>query len=104
MYKVRMVIASLAILAAQQVFADATTDMSSDGDAKSCLVVVKACKAAGFVRRGGTGKRFWMDCMKPVLLGQSVKGVTVDAATVKDCRTSKIAAIKQKLQELQQAQ
>lgn len=116
MYKMRIVLASFALLAAQQVFAadSATTtttttapaaaaapDMSPDSDSKPCRVIAHACKSAGFVRRGGPNKGFWKDCMKPVVMGQSVAGVTVDAATVKDCRMSMIEKTKAKLQELQ---
>lgn len=118
MYKMRIVLASFALLAAQQVFADPTTpanstttapaatnapgpDASADNDAKPCRAIAEACRAAGFERRGAPDKGFWKDCMKPIMLGQTVAGVTLDPATVKACRVSKIQKIKAQLQELQ---
>lgn len=105
MFKVRMIIASLAIVAAQQVFADtdSTAPMASS-DSKPCLAIAKACKAAGYSRKGDADNKFWADCMKPVLLGQEVKKVKIDAETVKSCRTDKIGALEQQLKDLRAAQ
>jgi len=74
------------------------TDMMSDS---SCGAIVKACKAAGFAR-SSEDKRFWKDCMQPVLLGKSVKGVTVSADQVKACRDEKINKMQKELKNLQE--
>lgn len=76
-------------------FAD-DDSMKSDS---SCRAVAKACKAAGFSKGGD--KKFWMECMHPMLLGQTVKGVTIDATQVKACRDKKIAAMQKELTDLQ---
>lgn len=104
MSKVRIVLASLAVLAAQQVFANTSSNMSAtSSDSRPCLAIAKACKAAGYSRKGDANNRFWGNCMKPLLLGQTVKGVSIDAATVKSCRTDKIQRMKQELKDLRQA-
>ena len=89
-----------ATLLAQPVFAN--NDMYSDS--KPCVAIAKACRDAGFGRGESDGKKFWKDCMKPVILGQTVTGVKgIDANTVKMCRSDKIANIKKELQEFQKA-
>lgn len=65
-----------------------------------CGAVAKACKAAGFDKKSN-GKKFWMDCMKPLLLGKEVKGVAVDAAQVKACREKKIDRMQKEIKILQ---
>ncbi len=70
---------------------------------KPCTTVAKACKDAGYATAETKDKRFWQDCMKPIILGQSVQGVTIDAATIKACRATKIDDLKSDLQELQNA-
>jgi hypothetical protein len=97
MRKINLVLALSAALLTQPVLAD-EMEMS---DSKPCATIASACKSAGFTKGGDKGKMFWMDCMKPVVMGQSVKGVTVDAATVKSCRTDKIARMQKEITELQ---
>jgi len=100
MRKTHLTLVLAATLLAQPVFAD--NDMYSDS--KPCAAIAEACKAAGFAKGETDGKRFWMDCMKPVILGQTVTGVKgIDANTVKMCRSDKIASIKKELQEFQKA-
>ncbi|RUR04481.1 hypothetical protein [Legionella sp. km772] len=65
----------------------------------SCSALAKACKSAGYTRGGEM--KFWQACMRPVLLGQTVKNVTTDPNQVKDCRDKKIAELQQQLTELQ---
>lgn len=96
MCKIRFFLVLMSILSMQAVLAD---DMMSDS--KPCVAVAKACKRAGYARQEGSGKRFWMDCMKPLLLGQTVKGVNLDADTAKSCRSNKIDRMKKELDELQ---
>lgn len=97
MKKFLILIASTALLTSSIAFAD-SSDMGMDN--KACMNVAKACKAAGF-ERGSKEKKFWMGCMKPVLLGQSVKGVKVDADQVKACRNFKIDKMQSELKMLQ---
>ena len=92
------------ILSTQQVFADDVADMSADSSgSKPCAVIAHACSAAGFVRTETSGKKFWQDCMKPIILGQTVSGVTVDPAAVKACRVNKIKELKSELKEMQKS-
>ncbi len=98
MRKIRIALILSALLLAQPIFAD---DMS-DNDSRPCAAIAKACVAAGFTRHS-ENKSFWQDCMRPVLMGQTVTGVTVDSATVKSCRTDKIDKLKKMIQELQNA-
>ncbi len=100
MRKMHVVLMLAAALATQPIFAEDTQDMSDDS--KPCAAIASACKEAGFTR-AEANKKFWQDCMKPIILDQTVKGVTVDSATVKACRTSKIAKLKKMLQELEDA-
>lgn len=80
-----------------------TTSDADDTSLKQCKNIVKMCKDAGYARNNAPGKRFWRDCMKPILLGQSVAGVTVDPKDVADCRNFKISKMRDELQEFQQA-
>lgn len=57
------------------------------GKDQPCLKIEQACKAAGFVKGGAKeGKGLIVDCVKPLLEGKNVLGVTVDAATRKACQ------------------
>lgn len=85
-------------LATQMAYA---MDMSTDS--KDCAAIAKVCTHAGFSQKSTAHKKFWLDCMKPVILGQAVKGVTVDATVVKACRTDKISQLQEELKELQSA-
>jgi hypothetical protein len=70
---------------------DPATAVSGDGTA--CRKIEDACKAAGFVKgEHAQGKGLGQDCAKPIMNGQTVSGVTVDAATVKDCKAERAAA------------
>lgn len=91
MDKIRAIVLLLSILATQQVFADS----------KPCATIADACQAAGYVRPATLGKKFWIDCMKPVLLGKTVANVTLDPSVVKACRTNKIVEMQKELKELQ---
>lgn len=84
---------------AQPIFADTNMDSNS----KPCKAIVKACLDAGYKRSAGEGKLFWKDCMEPVLLGKTVAKVSVDAASVKACRSDKIKELEQQLDALKKA-
>lgn len=90
----------LLIMAAfiQPVFANDYQDsMSND---RPCGVIAKSCIKAGYLGKNNHEK-FWKSCMKPLLLGKEVKGVTVDADIVKQCRNDKINEMKKELEEFQ---
>lgn len=95
----RKILMLIAILATQQVFAD-VSGMMGDED-KPCMTIAKACLSAGFVETRSTDKGIWHDCMKPIILGKTVSGVTVDPAVVKTCRAHKIEKMKMELKELE---
>lgn len=90
----------LSIMFTQQVLADETS-MSEGSENKSCVTIVKGCLKAGYTRANAQNMRFWQDCMKPVLMGKTVKDVNIDAAVAKDCRTSKIDEMKKELSDLE---
>lgn len=70
---------------------DAATPASDDDNA--CGKIENACKAAGFAKgEHSQGKGLGQDCMKPIISGQTVSGVTVDAAIVQDCRAERAEA------------
>ena len=91
------------IFFAQNVFANVGDMPTAAAEDSPCASIATACSTAGFVRTDVAGKQFWQDCMKPVILGKLVPGVTVDAATVQSCRMSKIEQLKNELKELQDA-
>lgn len=94
MRTVKFALVLISALVTQQVFADS--------ESSPCKTIVNACISAGYVESGSsTDKNIWLNCMKPVLMGQSVTGVTVDASVVQACKTDKIAKMQQELAELQ---
>ena len=99
MRKLGVMIASAAITLAPAVHATAMEDVA--GNSKPCATIASACLGAGFTREENADKKFWQDCMKPLLLGESVQGVSVDAGVVKECRNNKIIDLKKELSELQ---
>lgn len=115
MCKYHAVFALIALLVSQQSFADdavtqsnptpaAVTSSNSDDDSslKECQTIANACLSAGFSNGGDSGKAFWHDCMKPILLGQTVAGVSIDAKEAIACRKFKIEKMKKELKQLQQ--
>jgi hypothetical protein len=99
MRKIQAVMMSIALLVMQPVFADtAPSDSSKD---QSCSVIASACLNAGFVKTESADKQIWHDCMKPIILGKTVAGVTIDSSVVKACRSNKIQELKSELKEMQ---
>ena len=100
MRKIYLALIATAALSSQSVLADDSMGkkmgMHDDMTNKACATIAKACKHADF-----DGKQFWFKCMKPVVLGQAVEGVKVDAGVVKDCRTFKISEMKKELSEME---
>lgn len=58
-----------------------------------CMKIMEACKNAGFGRPnpGGTRTSLSKDCMQPLLDGQSVTGVTLNASDIAACKAKKSA-------------
>lgn len=56
-----------------------------------CKAVRQACEAAGYVHGAHkkTGKGLMVDCMKPIMEGQTVAGVTVAPAEVEACKAKR---------------
>lgn len=56
-----------------------------------CKQIKTACEAGGFVKGAHKkdGKGLFKDCMKKVLDGKSVAGVTVPAEVVAECKARK---------------
>lgn len=100
MKKLYTATALTALLFSSITFATDHGSMMSLKSDPACSALVKACKAAGF-KRHKEGKRFWQDCMHPLLLSKSVSGVTLDADQVKACRDKKITQLQNELTELQ---
>src|SRR5438046_1411093 len=96
MRKIHTGLMLMALLLSSSVFAN-----KQHMDSKACTAIVDACKKAGYERKETGDKRFWQDCMKPVMMGKTVKDVTMDSDTVKQCRSDKIAELKNKLKELE---
>ena len=86
MRKFQLILALLAVFPLQS----ATAGMMGKDEGTSCSQVVKACLSAGYTRGDTADKKFWMDCMKPVILGKKVSGVTIDPKVVKDCKVHKM--------------
>jgi hypothetical protein len=97
MRKIHISLMVMATLFSSSVFANHMMD------SKACSTIVDACKKAGYNRGDNNDKRFWVDCMKPIIMGKSVKDVTVDPATIKQCRTDKIADMKKQMNEFENA-
>lgn len=76
---------------------------SAETPATQCDGIAKSCVMAGFTHDGSAGKSIWIDCMKPLLMGKSVTGITISLDDLKVCRQQKIENMKLEIQELQQA-
>jgi len=98
MRKIHLGLILTALLLSSSVFAN-----KHEMDSKACAQIVDACKKAGYEKKESGDKRFWQDCMKPVMMGKTVKDVTVESETIKQCRSDKIAELKNKLKELESA-
>ncbi len=73
---------------------------SNEGSYQSCRTIVKACLNVGFAKEA-KGRNFWIDCMKPLLLGKKVKDISIDEKEVTACRKFKIEKMKKELKELE---
>lgn len=71
--KTTLLIATLALLA--------NTSFAAEKKAHPCKAVMDACKSAGFSKKDMREK-----CIKPVVEGSKVEGVTVDDASIAACK------------------
>lgn len=98
MKMIRFICVVAATVFLQPVFANDYEDsMSND---RPCGMIAKSCLDAGYAREN-PNKKFWNDCMKPLLLGKTVEGVTLKSDVIKKCRTDKINEMKKELKEFQ---
>jgi hypothetical protein len=98
MRKYPLVVAAIfASFLAQSAFAAMDNDAMPS---KHCAKVAVACKSGGYTVGVGD-KSFWFGCMKPLLWGKTVSGVTIDPKEVSDCRSDKITKMKEELKELE---
>ena len=53
-----------------------------------CAKIIQACEAAGYIKGGSKreGKSLNGNCVKPLLAGQSVPGVSMDSAVIQACQ------------------
>jgi hypothetical protein len=54
-------------------------------DQPDCERIQRLCGQAGYTRDLPEGKDLMTKCFKPILQGQQVEGVKIDADTVKNC-------------------
>lgn len=72
-------------------------DESKTKEEGPCKKVMDACKAADFAKGDHTVKKgLFKDCMQPLLAGQTVAGVTIDAQVIAACKAIKDAKHKTK--------
>lgn len=95
-----MIVALFALFAAHPSFAMDPNVPPDEALSPDCEAIAKACLDGGYPRDGGPGKAFWHDCMRPILFGQTVTGVTIDAKVVRNCRNFKIKNLQEQLDQL----
>jgi hypothetical protein len=83
--------------------ATSTTPVAADtSSSKECDTIANACLSAGYVSTSAN-KRFWEDCMRALLVNQTVDGVNVASSDITACRDFKIGKLQTELQDLQNA-
>lgn len=66
-------------------------------ESKPCQQIKSACEAAGFKKGDHKEKKgLYLDCLDPILAGQSVAGVSVGSDVVTACKEKKLAHNKTK--------
>ncbi len=80
-------VGSLAFATQTATFAETSAPPAAPAD-HPCKAVEAVCEAAGFLPRQHkqAGKGLWMDCMRPLMGGQSVAGVKPSAADLAACK------------------
>ena len=72
-------------------FASHDEGHKKEGD-HPCMRIKKACEGAGFVKGGhkkDAKKGLYKDCMEPIMAGQTVAGVKIEAADIDKCKEKK---------------
>jgi hypothetical protein len=60
------------------------------GQEHPCKAIAKACEAAGFVKGGeAQGKGLMRNCIKPLMEGQTVAGVSVSPEEIQACKAKR---------------
>ena len=76
---------------------------AAEKKANGCKAIEAACKSAGYVKgdHKKNGKGLFEDCLKPVVEGKSIEGVTVEASVIESCkaRHEKRVAKRKEVQE-----
>ncbi|MBS1961403.1 MAG: hypothetical protein JST04_04245 [Bdellovibrionales bacterium] len=77
---------SLAVLASSLV-----AFSSHAGESGPCKQIKSACEAGGYVKGNHkkNGKGLFVDCMKKIMAGESVEGVSIPADEVAACKAKK---------------
>lgn len=71
---------------------------------RPCLNIAVACENAGYrLSTSMPGKNIWKDCVKPIVGGTAVSGVSAASADIQACKT-KMAQKKMKHMEMKQQQ
>ena len=93
-----LMIAVMALVFSGVSYADSTAPAQSSKGVHPCQQIEQACSAAGFVKgEAKEGKGLFKNCMKPIMSGQQVQGVSIDPSLVPACQ-AKRAAHQQKKQ------
>lgn len=65
---------------------------SAHGKNNPCMKIAVACESAGYrLNDNMPGKNIWRDCVKPVIAGKTIAGVTVDPTDIQTCKMHKAA-------------
>lgn len=81
----KMALTLLLVLSASYAGAAEEANEHRDGP---CIKIMEACKSAGF-GKGGASKSLSKDCMQPILSGQKVTGINLDANDIAACKAKK---------------
>lgn len=78
----KSLIAAVIVLSSVSAFAEK--------DTHPCKDIKAACESAGFIKNGHKDKKgLYVDCLQPIMNGQSVPGVTVSTDAVAACKAKK---------------
>ncbi len=86
------VLALISLITTLYVYADdAKQEQSTPATEGACSKVREACEISEFMKQIVDGKKrsLYKDCMQPILNGDKVEGVTVDAVDIKSCNLKK---------------
>jgi hypothetical protein len=61
----------------------------AQGNNRPCMNIAAACESAGYRINDTSGKDIWRNCVKPLMAGQTVPGVTIDPSDMQACKDRK---------------